>query len=121
MWYPKSLKCQIYENGVPLDLNMCTDTELEDLADAIIVHWKTPENSAIWFNTAIYEKHSWFKPSKNSIEIECFKFDLYTESRTRQLDISKLYIDKMIGKRFKISPKNTLMRKWLNAEVMFVA
>jgi hypothetical protein len=87
-----------------------------------MTHWKTPHNSAVWFDTGIYEKHYWFKPTKTTIEIECFKFDLDTHDKRKQLDISKLHINKMLGKKFKITPKETLIRKWTdNVEVVFVA
>jgi hypothetical protein len=121
-WYPKTLKCQIYDDNKLIDLNKCSDTILENLADSIFVHWKTPINSAIWFDVEIYEKHYWFQPPKNYIEIVCFKLDVNSLSRRKQIDISKLYMDKMFGKRFKITPEDTIYRKWSNnVEVMFVA
>lgn len=120
IWYPKTLKCQIYEDGNLIDLNTCSDPILEHLADCIMVHWRTPNNSAIWFDAEIYEKHYWFKPSKNSIEIVSYKLDMDSISRRKQVDVSKLYIDKMIGKKFKIEPEDTIYRKWTNVEVAFV-
>lgn len=122
IWYPKTLKCQIYENRNLLDLNTCSDSTLENFADAIMIHWRTPDNSAIWFDVEIYEKQYWFKPSKNCLEVVAFKRDTYEISGRKQVDISKLYIDKMVGKKFKIKPKDTIFHTWTeNMEVMFVA
>jgi hypothetical protein len=120
IWYPKTLKCQIYEDDKLIDLNTCSDPILEHLADCIMIHWQTPTNSAIWFDAEIYEKHYWFKPPKNTIEIACYRLDMHSITRRKQIDISKLYIDKMIGKRFKINPEDTAFRKWTNTEVAFV-
>jgi hypothetical protein len=121
-WYPKSLKCQIYENNELVDLNTCSDPCVDNLADAIFVHWRTPTNSAIWFDVQIYEKHYWFRPNKTSIEIEAYKHAPETIAGRKQVDISKLYIDRMVGKKFKIKPENTMFRKWSeNVEVAFVA
>lgn len=122
MWHPKTLKCQIYDNNEIVDLTKCSDDTLEEIADLCVAHWKTPHNSAIWFDVEIYEKHYWFKPAKNFIEIAAYKFDLNSHDRRIQVDISKLYIDKMLGRKFKITPKNGLIRKWSeNVEVAFVA
>ena len=121
LWYPKALKCQVYENGNLLDLTTCSDSALENLADAIFVHWKTPDNSFIWFDVEIYEKQYWFRPARNAIEIAAFKRDPYSATGKRQISITKLYIDKMVGKKFKIKPENTSIRKWSdNMEVAFV-
>jgi hypothetical protein len=122
IWYPKTLKCQIYDNNELVDLNTCSDPVLENLADSIFVHWKTPTNSALWFDVEIYEKHYWFRPTKNSIEVACYKHEPNSISGRKQMDISKLYIDKMVGKKFKIKPEDTIVRKWNeNVEVVFVA
>ena len=122
IWYPKTLKCQIYENNELVDLNTCSDPVLENLADCVIKYWKTPSSSAIWFDAEIYEKHYWFKPPKNYIEIVCFKQDHSSISGRKQVDISKLYIEKMVGKKFKINPEDNLFKKWSeNVEVAFVA
>lgn len=121
-WYPKTLKCQIYENNELLNLNTCSDATLENFADAIFVHWKTPTNSAIWFDIEIYEKHYWFKPKKNCLEVCAYKRDINSISGRTQVDISKLYIDKMVGKKFKIKPKDTIFHTWTeDMEVAFVA
>ena len=120
-WSPKTLKCQIYDNNVLVDLNSCSDDVLEDLSDAVMVHWKTPDKSAVWFDAEIYEKHHFFKHPTISIDIACYKIDAQTIIKRRQIDISRLYIDKMLGKKFKINPISTLIRKWSdNVEVAFV-
>lgn len=120
-WYPKSLKCQIYENGNLLDLNKCGDAELEHLSDAIYPLWRTPVNSAVWFSVEIYEKQHFFKPPSNSIEIEAYIRSLDYISGRQQVSISKLYLDKMVGRKFPIKPDNTYLRTWGDKmEVMFV-
>lgn len=120
-WYPKSLKCQIYENDKLLDLSRCGDAELEKLSDSIFPLWRTPTNSAVWFSVEIYEKQHFLKPSTNSIEIEAYKRALDYESGRQQVPISKLYIEKMIGRKFPIKPDNTYLRIWgEKMEVAFV-
>lgn len=121
IWSPQTLKCQIYDDNKLVDLNQCHDDVLEELADLCLSYWKTPHNSAVWFDVEIYEKHYWSIPPKNFIEICAFKFDLNKHDKRRQVSVSKLYIDKMVGKRFKITPKSGLIRKWSdNVEVAFV-
>jgi hypothetical protein len=121
-WYPKTLKCQVFEDGELMDLNTCSDPVLESLADSIMDHWKTPVNSAVCFDVEIYEKHYWFKKPKNSIEIVAYVHDTNQLSGRRQIDISKLYIDKMVGRKLSIQPKDDVMRKWSSTvEVAFVA
>lgn len=119
-WYPKTLKCQIYENNELIDLNKCSDPDLENIADEIVKHWRTPDGSALWFDVEIYEKHYWFKPTKTSIEVCAFLRDPNTMTGRRQISISKLHIDKKIGRKFKISPKESIFRSWKNTEVAFV-
>ena len=120
-WYPKTLKCQIYEDGQLLDLNTCSDPVLESLADSIVKYWKTPVNSAVWFDVEIYEKHYWFKPPKNSIEVVAYIRDINRMSGRKQVSISQLYIDKMVGRKLPIEPEESIMRKWSsNVEVAFV-
>ena len=119
-WSPKTLKCQIYEGDCPLDLAVVGDPELENIADEIVKLWKLPVGSAICFDVEIYEKQYWFKNSKTSLEVVCFKQDPNIFYGRRQISISNLYIDKMIGKKFPINPKNTVIRKWNNVEVAFV-
>jgi hypothetical protein len=41
-WYPKTLKCQIFEDGQLVDLNTCSDPVLESLADS---HYDLLENT----------------------------------------------------------------------------
>ena len=119
-WYPKTLKCQIYEDGCPVDMARVGDPELENIADEIVKLWKFPVGSSVWFDVEIYEKQYWFKESKTSLEVVCFKKDENTFYGKSQIDISKLYVDKMLGKKFQINPKNTIIRKWNNVEVAFV-
>lgn len=120
-WYPKTLKCQVYENDELIDLTKCSDSVLENLADAIFPIWKTPVDSYIWFDVEIYEKQYWFRESKNSIEIVAYKHDIYSTTGRKQVSISNLYIEKMVGKKFKIKPENNLFRKWSeNTEVAFI-
>lgn len=121
-WYPKTLKCQIFEDGQLVDLNTCSDPVLEALADSIMVYWKTPVNSAVWFDVEIYEKHYWFKRPKNSIEVVAYVQDMNKLSGRRQISVSQLYIDKMVWRKLPITPKDVLMRKWSSTlEVAFVA
>lgn len=119
-WSPKTLKCQIYEDDCLLDLATVGDPELEILADEISNIWKLPTGSTISFDLEIYEKQYWFKNSKTSLEVVCFRQDPNVFYGRRQINISKLYIDRMIGKKFPINPKNTVIRKWNNVEVAFV-
>lgn len=119
-WYPKTLKCQIYEDNCLLDLATIGDPELENIADEIVKIWKLPQGSSIWFDVEIYEKQYWFKDSKTSLEVICFKQDPNMFYGKNQISISKLYIDKMIGVKFEIKPKNTIIRKWSSVEVAFV-
>ena len=120
-WYPKTLKCQVYEDDTLLDLNSCGDPELEALADAIFPLIRSPVNAAIWLDVEIYEKQYWFKPPKNSIEIVALKPDPYSMSGKKQVSISQLYVDKLIGRFYAITPENTTFRKWSsNLKVAFV-
>lgn len=117
-WYPVTLQCQVYENEVPINLDECSDETLEVLADAIQHLWKMPKDSALSFEIEIYEKHYWCLPPKNFIEVSAF---VETPYRKKQVNISKLYIEKMVGTRMKITPEDTLFRKWTDdVEVMFV-
>lgn len=120
-WYPKTLKCQVYENEQLVDLTSCSDSVLENLADAIFPLWKTPVDSYIWFDVEIYEKQYWFKCPKNSIEIVAYKRDIYSATGRKQVTISNLNIEKMIGKKFQIKPENNVIRKWSeNTQVAFI-
>jgi hypothetical protein len=120
-WYPKTLKCQVFEDGQLIDLNRCSDSVLESLSDSIVNYWKTPVNSAVWFDIQIYEKHYWFKPPKSSIEVVAYVHDMNKLSGRKQVNVSQLYIDKTVGRKMPISPKDELMRKWSpNVEVAFV-
>lgn len=120
-WYPKTLKCQIFEDGQLVDLNRCSDSVLECIADSIENYWKTPVNSAVWFDIQIYEKHYWFKPPKVSIEVVAYIQDMNKLSGRKQVNVSQLYIDKMVGRKMPISPKDHLLREWSpNVEVAFV-
>ena len=114
-WYPVTLKCQVYENEVPVNLDECSDETLEVLADAIEKLWKMPKYSTLKFEVEIFEKYYWFKPPQNFIEISAF---VETPYRKKQVNISQLYIEKMVGTRIKITPENTLFRN--DIEVMFV-
>jgi hypothetical protein len=87
-----------------------------------MIYWKTPVNSAVWFDVAIYEKHYWFKQPKNSIEVVAYVQDINKLSGRRQINVSQLYIDKMVGRKLSITPKDDVMRKWSSTvEVAFVA
>ena len=119
-WSPKTLKCQLYEDGCPLDLATIGDPELDNVADEIVKIWKLPDGSSIWFDVEMYEKQYWFKGSKTSLEVICFKRDPNSFYGRTQISISQLYIDKMVGRKFSINPKNTVIRKWNNLEVAFV-
>ena len=119
-WSPKTLKCQLYEDGCPVDLSKVGDPELEDIADEIVKIWKLPVGSSVWFDVEIYEKQYWFKDSKTSLEVVCFKQDPNTFYGITQVSVSNLYIDKMLGKKFQITPKKSIIRKWNNLEVAFV-
>jgi hypothetical protein len=119
-WSPKTLKCQLYEDDCPVDLANVGDPELENIADEIVKIWKLPTGSSIWFDVEIYEKQNWFKDSKTTLEVVCFKQDPNAFYGRTQISISKLYIDKMLGKKFQINPKSTVIRKWNNLEVVFV-
>lgn len=110
IWYPKTLKCEIYENKERVDLNSCGDTELEKLADAIFPIIRSPTNSAVWMDIEIYEKHYWFRPPKNTLEVVAFIAEPYEGKK--QVSVSKLNMDKFLGKGFKIKAENTIMRKW---------
>ena len=119
-WSPKTLKCQIYEDSCLVDLTNIGEPELEKIADEIVKIWKLPIGSYIWFDVEICEKQYWFKDSKTTLEVVCFKQDPNTIYGRHQINISKLYIDKMLGRKFEITPKNTIIRKWTNVEVAFV-
>lgn len=119
-WFPKTLKCQIYEDDCPIDMSRVGDQELENIADEISDIWKLPNGSSIWFDVEIYEKQYCVKESKTSLEVVCFKHDPNLFYGRRQISVSKFYIDKMLGKKFRINPKNTIIRKWNNLEVAFV-
>ncbi len=117
-WNPITLQCQVYENEVPVDLDQCSDETLEVLADAIEKLWKMPKDSALKFEVEIYEKHYWMKQPQNFIEIASY---VETPYRKKQISVSKLYIEKMVGNRMKITPEHTVFRKWSDdVEVMFV-
>ncbi len=119
-WYPKTLKCQFYENGVLLDLAKVGNAELESLADEVFKFWKMSSGSAVWFDVEIYEKRYWFKPTKVSMEVVCFKINPTMISGKEQVSISKMYVEEKVGKKFKIQPKNTPLCTWIGPEVAFV-
>lgn len=111
-WSPKTLLIQVYENDELLDLNRLSDEKLGNIADAVFDLWKTPSNSAIHFRIEIFEKHYFCKHQENTIEVCAFNRE------DCQVSISKLYIEKMIGKKFKIKSKNHNILE--NTEVAFV-
>lgn len=121
-WTPKTLKCQIYENGILLDLKSCTDAELQELIDCIFPLWKTSTQSALWFDIDVYEKHHLFKEKTITMEVACFTLNPDSFPARKQVSISAVKYDKMVGRKFSIQPKNTLCHKWkYPVEVAFVA
>lgn len=114
-WSPKTLLVQVYEDNKLLDLNTLSDDTLGNIADAVFEVWKTPSNSAVFFRAEIFEKHYFCKHQEITIEICALNRE---ES---QISISKLYIEKMVGRKFKITPKDNLFHKFAgNVEVAFV-
>lgn len=118
-WNPTILKTKVYQNGDEISLTNCSDADLESLADAIFPLWKTPTNSAVWFSVEIYERHYFFKRPTVSIEIECYKRDIGAIDGRWQVSISKMWLEKMKGRRITIFPKDTLYREWRDMEVEF--
>ncbi len=114
-WSPKTLLVQVYENDKLLDLNNLSDDTLGNIADATFELWKTPSNVAISFRVEIFEKHYFCKHHETTIEVCAFNRE------DCQVSISKLHIEKKIGKKFKITPKDNLFHKFNgNVEVAFV-
>jgi hypothetical protein len=122
MWTPKTLKCQIYEDNVLLDLNKCSVGELEAILDCVYPLWKTSEHSAIWFDIDVFEKHHLFKPVTRTIEIGCYVYNQSSFTHRKQVSMSKIHYDHMVGRKIPIQPKNTLCHKWkFPVEIAFVA
>lgn len=119
-WNPTVLKTKVYQNGEEISLEKCSDAELESLADAIFHLWKTPTNSAVWFSVEIYERHFFFKRPTVTIEIECYKRDFGSIDGRYQVSVSKMWQEKMKGRRMIITPKDTLFREWRDMEVEFI-
>ena len=120
-WSPDVLKCQIYENGVLVNLNTLHETVLEELVDAIYPLWKTSSNSSIWYGIQVYEKRSLFSSPLTEIDIEAYIRDINRISGKKQVSINRLHVQHKIGKKFKIEPAHTAMKRWNGpVEVAFV-
>lgn len=121
-WTPKVVKCQIYENGVLLDLKTCSDSELDALVDAIYPLWRTSDSSAIWFDVEVYDKHHMFKEPTRTMEVAAYIKKDYGFPFRKKVSVSNSNYTILVGRKIQIQPKNVLCHKWKEpVEVAFVA
>ena len=120
-WSPKVLKCQIYEDNVLVDLSKLHGVVLEGLVHAIYPLWRTSPESTIWYGVEVYKRKSIFDFPHIEIDIEAYIRDDTRMFGRRQISINKTNIGNKIGRKIRIQPNDTLIKKWSdNVEVAFV-
>lgn len=120
-WSPAVLKCQIYEDNVLVDLSILHGVVLEELVHSIYPLWRTSPDSSIWYGVEVYERKSLFNFPHIEINIEAYIRDDNRMFGRRQISINKTNIGNKIGRKIRIEPKNTMLKKWSdNVEVAFV-
>lgn len=110
---PKHLTVHVFQNKEPMNLEKLTDSMLQNLRVAILEHWKTSSTSVLEFDCEVYEVHSWWRRSPPlEIELKAYIRDptmIVVKKKTR---IPQLYLDKMLNRRFTVTPEDTVFQKW---------
>lgn len=116
----KRLKCQLYENEIPIDLSFCEYSELLSLISAIQEIWKEPEFSDSWYVVELKEKKQFFSTPILSIRVSAFTLSPNAWRGKRKLNIHKVSHGRPLGERVRIHPRNTLTHTWKEpVEVVF--
>lgn len=110
---PKYLRVFLYENGKPLSADTLHDEQIQHLRLAILEHWKTSPQSAIFFDCVAYEHVSWFKKSRGTeFNIECFLRDSDAITGQRRTRIPEHFMDNLLNTKIGLHPQDTVFRKW---------
>lgn len=110
---PKYLTAHVYQNREPVNLEKLTDSMLQNLRIAILEQWKTSSSSVLEFECEIYEINSWWRPAPPlQIEIRAYLRDPEMIVGKKNTRIPQLYLDKMLNRRFVITPGDAVFQKW---------
>ena len=110
---PNYLRVVLYEKGKYVDLDKLHPEQLELLRKAILEHWKTSPQSAVFFDCQVYERRSWCqKQSASEFNIECYNRNSDRVVGYDQIPIARLYTEKMTHKKFTLSPEENIFYKW---------
>ena len=110
---PKYLTAHVYQNKESVNLEKLTDSMLQNLRIAILEHWKTSSTSVLEFECEVYEINSWWRPAPPlQIEIRAYLRDAEMIVGKKKTRIPQLYLDKMLNRRFLLTPEDTVFQKW---------
>jgi hypothetical protein len=107
-----NVRADVYANGKECDISQYNEARLAVLLDSIQELWKVPDDNSVWFETDAFVKRSCFQKPETSINITCYKQDMFSNGFKAKVDIPLKYRQKLFDKAHTIYPKRKNNLVW---------